>query len=120
MLRIHRVLEAAGKVSAAPPAEVRGRAPAADLVLYVSAGSAASAKARRSMERTLCDFAGCPIRYAVRDVAEEPIEAEQDQVVFTPTLVKRGPGPRAWVLGDLADAVVVVDLPRICGLKPST
>jgi hypothetical protein len=45
------------------------------------------------MERTLRDFAGCPIRYAVRDVAEEPTEAEQDQVVFTPTLVKRAPGP---------------------------
>jgi CheY-like chemotaxis protein len=120
LLQIHRVLEAAGKVSTAPPTEARGIAPAADLVLYVSAGSAASAKARRSMERTLREFAGCPIRYAVRDVAEEPTEAEQDQVVFTPTLVKRAPGPRAWVLGDLADAAVVVDLPRICGLRRPT
>jgi hypothetical protein len=40
--------------------------------------------------------------------------------VFTPTLVKRGPGPRAWVLGDLSDAAVVIDLLKICGLKPST
>jgi hypothetical protein len=40
--------------------------------------------------------------------------------VFAPTLVKRSPGPRTWVLGDLADAAVVVDLLKMCGMKPST
>jgi len=71
------------------------------------------------MEETLRGYAGCPIRYSVRDVAKEPAGAEEDQVVFTPTLVKRGPGPRAWVLGDLADAAVVIELLKMCGLKPS-
>jgi CheY-like chemotaxis protein len=120
MSQVQRVLGASGKVRPVPPPPADGGAPAADLVLYVSAGSAASVKARRSMESTLRAFAGSPIRYAVCDVGEEPAKAEEDQIVFTPTLVKRSPGPRAWVLGDLADAAVVIDLLKICGLKPST
>lgn len=103
----------------APPAAADGGAPPADLVLYVAAGSAASVKARRSMETILRRFPGCPIRFTVSDVAEEPDRAEEDRIVFAPTLVKRSPGPRAWVLGDLADAAVVVDLLKICGMKPS-
>jgi CheY-like chemotaxis protein len=120
MSQVQRVLGASGKVRPLPPPPADGGAPAADLVLYVSAGSAASVKARRSMESTLRAFAGSSIRYAVCDVGEEPAKAEEDQIVFTPTLVKRSPGPRAWVLGDLADAAVVIDLLKICGLKPST
>lgn len=119
LAQIRRVLSAAGPVPSAPAAPAGEVAPAADLVLYVSAGSPASAKARRRMEETLRGYAGCPIRYAVRDVATEPAGAEEDQVLFTPTLVKRGPGPRAWVLGDLADAGVVIELLKICGVKPS-
>lgn len=119
MSQVQRVLGASG-VRALPPPSADGGAAAVDLVLYVSAGSAASAKARRSMESTLRAFAGSPLHYAVCDVGEEPAKAEEDQVVFTPTLVKRSPGPRAWVLGDLSDAAVVIDLLKICGLKPST
>jgi CheY-like chemotaxis protein len=120
MSQVERVLGASGKVRAVAPPPADGGAAACDLVLYVSAGSAASVKARRSMESTLRAFAGSAIRYVVCDVAEEPVKAEEDQIVFTPTLVKRSPGPRAWVLGDLADAAVVIDLLKICGLKPST
>jgi CheY-like chemotaxis protein len=103
-----------------PPAAADGGAPAADLVLYVAGGSAASAKARRSMDGILRRFAGCPIRYTVSDIAEQPAQAEEDRIVFAPTLVKRSPGSRTWVLGDLADASVVVDLLKMCGMKPST
>jgi len=117
MSQVRRVVGPAGKAPAAATAETGA---AADLVLYVSAGSPASARARRSMENTLRAFAGCPIRYAVCDVGEEPARAEQDHVVFTPTLVKRSPGPRAWVLGDLADATVVTELLKVCGLEPSS
>jgi len=60
------------------------------------------------------------IRYTVCDVADDAANAEEDQIVFAPTLVKRSPGPRIWVRGDLADAAVVVDLLKMCGMKPST
>jgi DNA-binding response OmpR family regulator len=115
MAQVGAVLKSSATVPSPPPTDT----PAADLVLYVAAGSAASAKARRSMETILRQFAACPIRYAVRDVAEEPAKAEEDQIVFAPTLVKRSPGPRTWVLGDLADAAMVVDMLKMCGLKPS-
>jgi len=117
--RLMAQVQAVLKSSATAPSPPTAGTPAADLVLYVAAGSVASANARRSMETILRQFAGCPIRYAVRDVAEEPGKAEEDQIVFAPTLVKRSPGPRTWVLGDLADAVVVVDMLKMCGLRPS-
>ena len=115
LAQVQAVLESSA-TALSPPAV---GAPAADLVLYVAAGSAASAKARRSMESILRQFAGCPIRYAVCDLAADPAKAEEDQIVFAPTLFKRSPGPRTWVLGDLADAAVVVDMLKMCGLKPS-
>ena len=115
LAQVQAVLESSA-TALSPPA---AGAPAADLVLYVAAGSAASAKARRSMESILRRLAGCPIRYAVCDLAQEPAKAEEDQIVFAPTLVKRSPGPRTWVLGDLADAAVVVDMLKMCGLRPS-
>jgi len=119
LAQVRRVLASARPDGSAPEAPAGEDAPVADLVLYVSAGSRASAQARRRMEETLRGYAGCPIRYTVRDVAVEAAGAEEDQVLFTPTLVKRGPGPRAWVLGDLADAAVVVELLKVCGVKPS-
>ena len=40
------------------------------------------------------------------------------QFVFTPTLVKRRPEPRAWILGDLSDPSVLTDLLHMCGIEP--
>jgi DNA-binding response OmpR family regulator len=119
MAQVRGVLKSSA-ASFTPPAAADGGTEAVDIVLYVAAGSAASATARRSMENILRQFVGCPIRYTVCDVAEDTANAEEDQIVFAPTLVKRSPGPRTWVLGDLADAAVVVDLLKMCGMKPST
>ncbi len=41
-------------------------------------------------------------------------------MVFAPTLVKRAPSPRAWVLGDLGDAGIVLDLLQLCGVRPTS
>ena len=119
MAQVQGVLKSSA-TSFSPAAVADAGTAAADIVLYVAAGSAASATARRSMESILRQFVGCPIRYTVCDVAEDAASAEEDQIVFAPTLVKRSPGPRIWVRGDLADAAVVVDLLKMCGMKPST
>jgi two-component system response regulator GlrR len=37
-------------------------------------------------------------------------------VVFTPTLVKRGPGPRTWVIGNLDQTEVLIDLLDVNGV----
>jgi len=70
------------------------------------------------MEKLLQDFPD-HIAFDVCDLAENPQQAEKDNVVFTPTLVKRRPEPRAWILGDLSDPAVVTDLLHMCGIEPT-
>jgi DNA-binding response OmpR family regulator len=89
--------------------------PALDLVLYVSANSLPSLRARQNLEEILTD-PSLPVRLSICDVAQSPERAELDRVVFTPTLVKKTPPPRAWVLGDLSRASVVRDLLQACGI----
>jgi CheY-like chemotaxis protein len=89
-----------------------------ELTLYISPTSPPSMKARRNVERMIADFPAARIRFEVLDLAREPERAESDNVVFTPTLVKRLPEPRAWFLGDLSDRRVVADLLHMCGIEP--
>jgi CheY-like chemotaxis protein len=94
--------------------------PRVELRLYVSPTSPASVKARRTMATLLDRLRGCDVRFDVYDIAEEPERAEQDRVVFTPTLVKVGSEPRAWIVGDLSDPMVMSDLVHMCGLGPGS
>ena len=87
-----------------------------DLVLYVSKRSPASLKARHRMDEVLSEFDRSRIRYETCDLQEHAASAERDRVVFTPTLVKRRPAPRSWILGDLTDDDVVRDLLTMCGV----
>jgi CheY-like chemotaxis protein len=89
-----------------------------ELTLYISPTSPPSLKARRNMEKLLEDFRAAEIGFEVLDLARDPERAEKDNVVFTPTLVKRQPSPRAWILGDLSDPAVVTDLLHMCGIEP--
>jgi CheY-like chemotaxis protein len=75
-----------------------------ELVLYVTAGSASSRRAQRNLERVLAqyDAAGVSLRLIDLSLPDSGADPE-DRVAFTPTLVKRGPGTRAWLLGDLRD-----------------
>jgi DNA-binding response OmpR family regulator len=106
---------AASAAKAPPPAAEQ--ADEVELTLYVSSFSPPSLKAQRNMERLLKDFPD-HIAFDVCDLAENAQRAEKDNVVFTPTLVKRRPEPRAWILGDLTDPAVVTDLLHMCGLEP--
>jgi CheY-like chemotaxis protein len=93
-----------------------GNGHALDLALYVSARSPASLKARHRMDEVLAEFDTGPVRFEVCDLFEHAASAERDRVVFTPTLVKRSPAPRAWILGDLTTDDVVRDLLMMCGV----
>jgi len=90
-----------------------------DLVLYVSPDSPASLRALRNLHALLERFPGLPVKLTVRDLAECSAESEGDHVAYAPTLVKRGPGPRAWILGTLDDVQPVLDLLRVEGLAPA-
>jgi CheY-like chemotaxis protein len=101
--------------SPAPPPLPGGEV---SLTLYVSSASPPSMKAHRNMEKLLKSLPA-HITFDVVDVAGDPERAERDNVVFTPTLVKRRPEPRAWILGDLGDPAVVTDILYMCGIEPS-
>ena len=88
-----------------------------DLVLYVAPQSAASVRARRNLEALLLEYDGNRLQLVVRDVAEEPFLAEEDQVVFTPTLIVRTEGGAARVVGDLVDGSAVVNALTMGGLE---
>ena len=107
---------AAAKAPAAASPEGGRHGPAIELVLYISARSPASLKARHRMEEVLAEFDAGQVRFEVCDLFKHAASAEQDRVVFTPTLVKRRPAPRAWILGDLSADDVVRDLLTMCGV----
>jgi CheY-like chemotaxis protein len=87
-----------------------------ELVLYVSSTSVASLQARESVERVLQDFEASQVRYTVHDLVQEPLAGTADRITFTPTLVRRYPAPRVWLLGGLRDRHIVADLLRACGV----
>jgi two-component system response regulator GlrR len=87
-----------------------------ELVLYISSASPASIQARRNMERLLDRFDTSQIKYTICDLGRDPLAGEADRIAFTPTLVKRFPEPRMWVLGNLREAEILADLLRVCGV----
>jgi hypothetical protein len=52
----------------------------------------------------------------VCDLVRDPFAGEADRIAFTPTLVKRYPEPRMWVLGNLREPEILADLLRVCGV----
>jgi DNA-binding NtrC family response regulator len=120
LLKIRRIFESLSVRPArvtAPSSSPAAEAGVVELTLYISPTSSPSMKARRNMERMIADFPAARIRFEVLDLDQEPERAESDNVVFTPTLVKRRPEPRAWFLGDLSDRRVVADLLHMCGIE---
>jgi CheY-like chemotaxis protein len=88
-----------------------------ELVLYVSSSSPASIQARGNLELLLSRFVSDQVRWTVRDLVREPMAGEEDRIAFTPTLVKRFPEPKMWVLGNLRESEILVDMLRVCGVE---
>jgi CheY-like chemotaxis protein len=87
-----------------------------DLVLYTSAASEKSQRALRTIYRVLDNYDAKQVNLTICDLANEPSQAEEDSVVFTPTLVKRGPGPRTWIVGNLDQDDLLIDLLDVSGV----
>lgn len=88
-----------------------------ELVLYVSPASPSSLQARRNMERLLERFDASQVKFTICDLGRDPLAGEADRVAFTPTLVKRYPEPRMWVLGNLRESDILADMLRGCGVE---
>lgn len=118
--QVRRVLATSGRPSGSPgnpdgPAARRTRF-IVELVLYVSSASPASIQARRNLEQVLDGFERSQIKYTICDLGRDPMAGEIDRVAFTPTLVKRYPEPRMWLLGSLRETDLIADLLRVCGV----
>lgn len=80
-----------------------------DLVLYVTSTSQDSHKAIRNVHRALRPYDATRYRLAIVDVAHGGDDAwyqglEEDRVIVTPTLVKKVPAPKVWLIGTLSPA----------------
>jgi circadian clock protein KaiB len=106
-----------GPSEGAAPGDLAGRIA---LVLYVTMPWPSSARALHNIQEILKGLPRREVTLTVCDLAKEPERAETDRVVFSPTLVKVRPEPRMWVLGDLSDRQVVIDLLGTCGVSIPT
>jgi DNA-binding response OmpR family regulator len=88
-----------------------------ELVLYVSSASPASLQARRNLEALLSRFVANQVDWAVRDLGREPLAGVEDRIAFTPTLVRRFPEPRTWILGNLRETDLLADMLRLGGVE---
>jgi CheY-like chemotaxis protein len=87
-----------------------------ELILYVSAHSPRSAAAIKNVKTVLAGYRGPRVSLTICDLSKEPAKASADAVAFTPTLVKRAPGPRTFILGHLANPELVLQLLEGCDL----
>lgn len=87
-----------------------------ELALYVNPRSAACLRVRAAIESVLEAYGSDNVSFEVFDVSRDVERAEQDRVLFTPTLVKRRPEPPAWLVGD-AGGELVATLLAACGVR---
>jgi hypothetical protein len=90
-----------------------------ELVLYVSPNSGACLRAANQIRQLLAGFEPTQVRFEVKDLSRNVADAEEDHVIFTPTLVKRHPDPPAWFVGDRVDHEVMSALLVSCGVEKS-
>ena len=88
-----------------------------ELVLYTSPSSEKCQKAIRAVSAVLEQYDASQVDYSICDVSRHSTKADEDAVVFTPTLVKRGPGPRTWIVGNLDQTDMLVDLLEVSGVE---
>ena len=86
-----------------------------DLVLYVSAHSVRSANAIKNIKSVLEKFASPRVKLTICDLSVDPDQGAADAVAFTPTLVKRSPGPRTFILGHITNPEILVEILEACG-----
>lgn len=95
--------------------------PVLNLVLYVTATSASSRRAQRNLERVLAQYDVASVAVTMIDLSQDADAVDpEDRVAFTPTLVRRSPQPRAWLLGDLRDLNAVRSLLEDAGVARRT
>ena len=97
-----------------PPREPAS--PKVEFVLYVSSASPASVQAQRNIEKVVSQCQPSEVKLTVCDLVRDPLAGEADRIAFTPTLVKKYPEPKMWLVGNLREPGILADLLRVCGV----
>lgn len=85
-----------------------------ELILYVSPHSPRSATAIANVKAVLSRFHSSRVSLTICDLSKDPNGGTADGVAFTPTLVKRSPGPRTFILGHLTNPQLLLELLEGC------
>lgn len=88
-----------------------------ELILYVSAHSPCSATAIENIKKALKGYRAGQVTLTIHDLSKDPSQGARDQIAFTPTLVKRSPGPRTFILGHISNPSLLIDL--LDGCEPN-
>ena len=86
------------------------------LKLYCREPSGESMRAIRNIRRALDQFPAGEVRLDVHNI-DDPASADSslddDRIVATPTLVRRQPLPKVWIVGDLSNGGAVEEVIRM-------
>jgi DNA-binding response OmpR family regulator len=88
-----------------------------ELILYVSMESPRSANAINNIKRVLSRYRSDKVTLTICDLAKTPTLGTEDSIAFTPTLVKRSPRPRTFILAHMTNTEVLLELLDGCGLE---
>ncbi len=86
-----------------------------ELILYVSADSPRTASAIEQIKSVLSHHKFPHVRLTICDLSKDPEGGNADGIAFTPTLVKRSPGPRTRILGHITNPELLLELLEGCG-----
>jgi CheY-like chemotaxis protein len=90
-----------------------------ELILYVSSQSPRSYAAVRNVKKVLERFESSQVRLTICDLSQDPSGGIEDAVAFTPTLVRRTPGPRTFILGHITSPELLLELLADCEMRES-
>jgi len=86
-----------------------------ELILYASLHSPHSAEAIQNIQRVVARFSSARVNLTIHDLSADPRKGRADSVVVTPTLVRRSPGPRTFILGHSTNPDSIAALLADCG-----
>ncbi len=85
-----------------------------ELILYVSPHSPRSAAALQNIRKVLSRYRSNRVRLTVLDLSKDPARGDRDGIAFTPTLVKKSPGPRTLILGHITNPQLLIEVLDSC------
>ena len=87
-----------------------------ELILYVSTHSPRSASALEDIQKVLTRYKSSRVKLTIHDLSKDPTQGGADDIALTPTptLVKKSPGPRTFILGHLTNPELLLELLESC------